>query len=482
MMLLGRTADDKGKQLEGLTRIILEELGYSDVSTNVIAGGGEEIDVSAVLKTTGLESGERQKIICECKAYSDKIDINDWLKFLGKAYTQEKTEIDYRKAYMVALNGANGNVIGHYENLRKKTSSISLVTGGELTDICRKYARLAQEKRLGESVSSFSDRRPERTDLLFYANKFYWCVVFEKEEFTLLLPDATPLSMNKESRAIIKLTATYLGNSSKRYIDLIEEKKNLQSEHAAMQFVVAELFTAGRIKLDQISAPMARHKSKVIAQLSQDEIAHLEDGLLVAGNKMNTPEGAIKCLQYMTRSPCDARVFTTFFNSERFSGALNESMIAHIAGIQGGLRFGTEEVDKIIQVMKMSPRACVYAMTPDLLITNHRREPVVQEVLDQFDRTHFINKIYGALSADFSTDAMKNMFFSKNIVEMETITEVIVKSGTGVLLQDRRKERIGLGKTAPEYGGGVIQILLVNSAPEPWEIQKPPGSGAESVQ
>jgi len=46
MLVLGSTSDEKGTQLEQLTKDILADLGYRDITTNRIDAGGEEIDVA----------------------------------------------------------------------------------------------------------------------------------------------------------------------------------------------------------------------------------------------------------------------------------------------------------------------------------------------------------------------------------------------------------------------------------------------------
>src|SRR5882724_8414106 len=84
LLILGKTNDDKGCQLEGLTKRLLICQGFKKVTTSKIGPGGHEIDVEAISQITSLTHSETHRLYCECKAYQLPIDINDWLKFLGK--------------------------------------------------------------------------------------------------------------------------------------------------------------------------------------------------------------------------------------------------------------------------------------------------------------------------------------------------------------------------------------------------------------
>ena len=46
LYILGKNSDDKGTQLEQLTKKILEHQGLKDIATNIQGAGGNEIDIN----------------------------------------------------------------------------------------------------------------------------------------------------------------------------------------------------------------------------------------------------------------------------------------------------------------------------------------------------------------------------------------------------------------------------------------------------
>ena len=106
LIVLGHSSDDKGTQLETLTASILSSLKYTDIIMNVVGKGGNELDVVAKYSTPHISGDLIHPVVCECKAYKSKVDITDWLKFLGKFYTA-RLEDSKAMGIMIALSGAN---------------------------------------------------------------------------------------------------------------------------------------------------------------------------------------------------------------------------------------------------------------------------------------------------------------------------------------------------------------------------------------
>lgn len=89
LYILGKNTDDKGSQLEDLTRDILASQGYENIVANTVYSGGSEIDVAASYKKqVGIKNMDFP-VICECKAHDKAIVMTDWLKFIGKLYNNK---------------------------------------------------------------------------------------------------------------------------------------------------------------------------------------------------------------------------------------------------------------------------------------------------------------------------------------------------------------------------------------------------------
>lgn len=110
--LFGKNSDDKGTQLEELTQRLLERLGYRQITLNSIGAGGSEVDICAEYPVPGLNSESIVHLIGECKAYEATVGMPDWLKFLGKLYTEKTSKRKVVRGLFVALSGVNGTSRG----------------------------------------------------------------------------------------------------------------------------------------------------------------------------------------------------------------------------------------------------------------------------------------------------------------------------------------------------------------------------------
>ena len=82
MILLAKNRQEKGDQLEQLTRKLVEATGYRNVVLNKCDVAGE-IDVFAEFAVTGPE-GAGHRLICECKAHRNAIDMPGLAEVSGK--------------------------------------------------------------------------------------------------------------------------------------------------------------------------------------------------------------------------------------------------------------------------------------------------------------------------------------------------------------------------------------------------------------
>src|SRR5262249_3138944 len=157
MLVFGRNNDDKGAQLEHLATRILAHLGYFDIVVNRRGPGGDEIDVTAEYRFPALDSLKKRRLVCECKAQATPINMTDWEKFLGKVYVEE-TVSDHQEvqACMIALAGANGNVVGSYDLLRRRRDSLSLIFGDTLYRHLSSLFNMAGPARAEQVVHAFT--------------------------------------------------------------------------------------------------------------------------------------------------------------------------------------------------------------------------------------------------------------------------------------------------------------------------------------
>ena len=123
LYILGKNSDDKDTQLEQLTVKILEHQGIEDITTNIQGAGGNEIDITAYSQTTIGICPQKTKVIGECKAQKAPINITDWLKFISKNHYTREMESNV-VGIMVCLSGANGAVVGMYNEKHNNDNTI----------------------------------------------------------------------------------------------------------------------------------------------------------------------------------------------------------------------------------------------------------------------------------------------------------------------------------------------------------------------
>lgn len=183
LFVYGKNKDDKGTQLEALTAAILKGQGYT-VVRNEVKSGGNELDVVA---TRNEPIGGDKNLICECKAHNNLITMNDWLKFIGKLHlAQRKNQMTH--GLMIALSGANGNVLGSYKDI-KADNYITLITNEDIFGHIQAIHTMATERQVADFIGHYTRKEIVETNIIYYDNCYYWHICFSKGEYTILQDD-----------------------------------------------------------------------------------------------------------------------------------------------------------------------------------------------------------------------------------------------------------------------------------------------------
>jgi hypothetical protein len=236
-----------------------------------------------------------------------------------------------------------------------------------------------------------------------------------------------------------------------------------------MQEIIAFLFSEHKISEEILNDRWKKYWTKNIEELHEKEFIRKTANMFTVNSKIR-PENIFLLLNYFIRHPCHPQTFVKFFDSILFQKSINTELIYHISKIQEALVFDSTTTRKIIKLLKMSPSALIYSNMPDPMIVTHRKKDKANALTNNFDNEYFMRMIYTKFQEDFNNPAMKEMFFhNKKIIEVETVTKIRIKSKRKTEIQSNIKTRHGLGETDEKLGNQVIQILVINSAPEPWE-------------
>ena len=197
LFILGLTNDDRGTQLEILTRELLESLGYQRLKMNVANDAGE-VDVEGEFVTPTPVTPKTTRLIAECKAHKDPLNMTDWLKFLGKVYVAESHNDDVTGC-VVALSGVNGNVLGSYDALKR--TNIRLLDSTTLIEYLAKSHGLAPRPKLLRHLASTGPTHLS-INLVYYQRRVYWVVGYDNGRYTLL--DADTNYPNDQTLGLVK--------------------------------------------------------------------------------------------------------------------------------------------------------------------------------------------------------------------------------------------------------------------------------------
>ena len=464
MVIIGKDTKDKGTQLEKLCKKILEILGYQNCTTNSISFGGEEIDIIADFNIPTIRSEKRVKTICECKAYKDPIGMTQWLKFLGKIYTQEQKENTPILGCLIALNGVNGNVDGHYKELSKKNDNLSIIDENDVNEIVVEKFKIAQLSKIINNVSYHTNKKILKTDILYYDNNFYWKIFFPENRFTLLDNNGNNLK-NKEIIDIHKI------KNNDEYISLKDELEKTKAKHSDLQKFISEIFTLGEFDLNTIP----------------DNNEYIENLIKEHGDVLLRDENIIKIQKEQITKIFMANIINNFidgyieleninklYDCELFKDKVEDLIIDYICEIQNNLELDDDQRRDVKFLILNSISAMKYSINPDPLIVNQIKQYKKGEKndkIEKFRKDVFIRTLFDKFNFDFETTEFRDFFYKKHgIVEVETIQKVFIKSKKGVLCQTDNKKRIAIGELSEKHGGGLIPLLVLDEAPEPWKM------------
>ncbi|WP_379134098.1 hypothetical protein [Paenibacillus sp. sgz500958] len=465
MIILGKSNDDKGTQLEELTKRLLSGYGYKNIITNYIGPGGEEIDVSADYYLPGIGQNQTRRLICECKAYKTPIDITSWLKFLGKIFIEESRRDEEVFGCFIALSGVNGNVAGNYDELFTHRTNVSLVSGEKLTESVTQLFNLTDGNVINQIVSHYTHRIIRMLDICYYDNSVYWIVAFNNDEYTAFGYNGSFLPKEITDKICPILESS---NAIGTYVNLEEENQAKQRAIHIQKAILSELMiNDGIVNKEQI---------KIRLQFEDHEIEKALEELL-NNNFIYTDNFVVSIYENFDSISIDfyrffltGDVFIQALGCDFYDNHINELLISKIQEIQKGLKLSENEVDIVLTLLRFSPTAFASSLYPEEMITTHYEQGITDERIASFDRKYFLKMLYDGLLIDFNNPHLTKYFYEvRGLREIESNHIIKVKGDKETILNDQISNRKGIGQLADEYGGGYIQILVLDDHPEPWE-------------
>lgn len=464
--ILGNTNDDKGTQLEILAKGMLEKQGYCNIAGNVIASGGSEFDAVASYKIPLATNSIEYQVICECKAHNNPINITDWMKFIGKVYV-EKLRNDHTIGLMIALSGANGNVIGSYNEIKDR-GLVNLMVGDDIIEFLTEEYNLTSAQSIESYVKRFTDKSISVISLAYYDQIIYWIVGFIEGGFTVLNKNASQLN-DKELKIIIELlnkNTEYTG-----YIDIEQENEARNRRINIEKVVLSILMDASTpLSIDDVFAQNENIITKKTSdKATKEEIVNaLRNNSFVIESeekyclKEFDIDGLIEFLRYIYSEILPIRLL----GRKWFLDRINDELFTKVLDIQCKIKVSEEQRRECIFLIKYSPSALAYAIHPDEDLIRYR-SPNGTTIAENVDKGHtqmFVQKLADLFIRDFYNQTLHELYFNDykifDVKIDQTLTILKEDENTISIVNNRN---MLLGQLDEEFGN---QIILMSKLPE----------------
>jgi hypothetical protein len=182
---------------------------------------------------------------------------------------------------------------------------------------------------------------------------------------------------------------------------------------------------------------------------------------------------------FLLAGEVEASIVSELFGSPYYDSCINQGLVEQIQRIQIDLPLLPEDINDIITLLKYSPTALSYALDTDPLFSGHRNDVHVQ-IIDQFDRKHFLRTLHDALAFDFRRPELSRYFYEgRGLREIRVVTEQTIKSDTGTILTAKLPYRFNIVPLVEEMGGGYAPVLGLDDEEQSLEAPAPSaGSGS----
>ncbi len=465
LYIVGANTDDKGTQLEELTTAILQKQGYVNISTNAIYSGGSEIDAVAVHKNRLAVTDVEYPVVCECKAHNKPININDWLKFIGKIYI-ERLKNPQTIGLMIALSGANGNVMGSYSELRKY-QFVHLIANDDLVALLMSEYRLSSSNDIETNISQYTNKRIAEIGLVYYAKHVYWLVSFIDGGFTLLNHCGETLS---EQVLDNMLQLLYSNSPFTGYIDIKAEYAAVIRQASIDKLALSILMD----EIEEFSFKELLTKTQAILPDSNDTINQDEFSVILAANKFIQNKADkysllpidkidfIEFYRYVFTNAAPIRILSR----QLYLKMINEQLLKRICEIQYCIKIPDDKKNESLFILQYSPTALAYAIEEDKAITRYR-SPNGNTIAPNVDKGHtewFMHKITNSFIQDFHNQMFHELYLNEYEITSICINlglEIAQEKRDKVIINDRKE--LLLGRLGEEYNN---QVILMGKLPE----------------
>lgn len=464
MLVLGSHSEEKGNSLEGLTRNLLALLGYQDLTVGAIRMGGQEIDVRGTHPQYLLRNTRSQALICECKAYKNKVDLEAWLKFLGKIYSEEKMLGQEVHGCFVALSGVNGNVAGHYEDLSKKVAGIELIDGSGLEEVLTKHNQIISRDHIQRFVSSCTAHQVIEISLAYLHPSLFWVVRFNNGGYFVLSGQGKIC----DADTMTKLRPLLEREIPERlYIDIRFDSLAVSNTMMTARTLLGRIIAEGPLqRRDAFEGvhPIAQPQTEFALDylLNKGLVDEKDHTLILRVDSEDQARYSCSLLLFML----DGRYPVSFLGRGSYDELIDRSLIRLILSMQHVDGLSEDEIEQAITLLKLSPSALLTMIKPCRALHAIQDSQLGYESISKFRKSVFMNLLHQGFLRDFRTpEFIAYFFYVRDIREVQFQLSYTSKSSSKIEHHGSVSDRWATWELDDELYVG----YLSSQAAQPWE-------------
>lgn len=365
LIILGKTTEEKGAELERLCSRLFIKLGYTNVTLNAVGSGAAEYDVYAE-KIISNDCGtiEKVPVFAECKAYKTPCNNDHWQKFLGK-YAIESAQNSNVEAYFVALSDVNGNVWKAASDFTKTNNHIHIIAKDQLVEFLVSEFCLLSANQIRELANLYSCRAVDTVDLLLLNNSVYWLIRFNSTDYTLFSAESNPITLS-----VFESIRVYFNQRDfYNFIDLVAEKEHLEKISSIKGFILSCAFLGVGDSSDKINGYLGKRD---FGFTLEDIIKLLPDTKFVSDSfpfHLEYYSSKIDLLRYLYSFTIISPVLT----ATSYQSLFDEELLDDILQLQGEISLTQEQRSNALFILRVFPAAVCNVIIPDTFIINSSR-------------------------------------------------------------------------------------------------------------
>ena len=457
LIILGKTTEEKGAELEKLCSRLFIQLGYKNVTLNAVGAGAAEYDVYAEkIITNDLGVVTRTNVFAECKAYKTPCNNDHWQKFLGK-YAVESAQNPNVEAYFVALSDVNGNVWKAAYDYINTNSHVHLIAKDSLIEFLISEFHLSNANQIRELANLYSNRAVDTVDLLLFNNSVYWLIRFNSTDYTLFSSDNYPITRE----CFNEISDYFIQKDFYNFIDLVAEKKRLNRILAIKGFILSCAFMGIGHSSNEINDYLGKNS---FGFTFDDVIRLLPDTKFVSDSfpfKLDTDVSKLELLGYLYSLPFLSSVIT----STLYQSLFDEEFLNDILEIQGKISLSEGQRHNAIFLLRVSPAAVYNVITPDNFLVNTSKNINLfkgehQEYAQQQMITKFFNLIVDGLKLNMESQHFWEIAKSLGISKYSFSQHLYINEGLDNELKIVTAPKVLLANISNVPGNPIVPIVL----------------------